>query len=57
MWATGTQLTKIKQETTITVRKNVQIYDRKSQTWKDRREKKYKLKIQSSKKYTQEPEF
>lgn len=39
MWATGTQLAKIKQETTITVRKNVQIYDRKSQTWKDRREK------------------
>lgn len=57
MWATGTQLAKIKQETTITARKNVQIYDRKSQTWKDRREKKYILKIQSSKKYTQEPEF
>lgn len=37
--ATGTRLTKIKQETTITVRKNVLIYYRKSQTWKDRREK------------------
>lgn len=44
MWATGTQLAKIKQETTITVRKNVQIDDRKSQTWKDRREKKIHTK-------------